>query len=188
MGRSDHVEISTPHHCLLYENRQGQPIRTLARIGLTISVTVLLCLGWAYWRSRSGELGHSLSTGSMIGFFIVAAGAAVLAKRSWQMGQCFVLHFEVWPRSHLAIVRTAGIWREQIHMVPWRDLQSLDAPVPSPEGRPDPWVHIRLISGRKLIFDHQNGTAPQSWAALGRFLQKRSLPETTTGQWATQVA
>lgn len=188
MGRREHVEISTPHHCLLYENRRGQPIRMMARVGLAISATVLMCLGWAYWNSNTGETGHSLSTATTVGFLIAGVGAALFARSSWHLGKHFVLHFEVWPRSHLAIVRTAGIWREQVHMVPWRDLRTLEAPHLHEIQASDPWVRIRLCSGRRLIFDHYHGSAPQSWAALGRFLQKRSLPDSSATEFAVRAA
>jgi hypothetical protein len=188
MGPNERVEVSTPHHCLLYENRRGQPVRMMARVGLIISSGVLLCLGWALWRSSGNPITATWSTPVLAGFIIIGVSAGLFALSSWRLGQRFVVQFEVWPRSHLAIVRTAGVWREQIHLVPWRDLQSTENTSFGTGGQSDPWVRVRLSSGRRLIFDHQHGSAPQGWAALARFLHKRSLPDKIADRWAPSAA
>lgn len=172
------VELSTPYHCLLYQNRRGRPIRTLARVGLAIASSVLLSLGWACWRHAGGvELATISGTGLAV-LAMVGLMALIFAWSSWRLGQHYVLHFEVWPRSHLAILRTAGIWEERVQLISWAELQASHVPDPTGKENADAWIRVRLTSGRVLIFDHQNGVAPQSWAALNRFLQKRSLPVT----------
>jgi len=85
------------------------------------------------------------------------------------------------------VVRTAGLRQEQVHLLPWSELQSSHIPGPSASGNGDPLVRVRLKSGRILVFDHQHGEAPQNWAALNRFLQRGSLPTAADAEPAAKI-
>jgi hypothetical protein len=174
---SNHYSLSTSHHCVLFDNPRGPQIRTRVQTGLWAASSALLTLIITYGAGSNETISTPLDVVLAISI-LVAATAGWIGYRSWNLARCFVLRFEIWPRSHLAIVRTAGIWQDQVHLIPWQELPSNSIPRTQINSSRKSGVRVRLVSGHKLIFDHENGVAPQTWAALSRFLQKRSLPGT----------
>lgn len=164
-------------HLVLYQNSRGRRIRLYARMGLIIALGVLVSVGM-----KAGSLGGASAVdapGSLLSFavgLLIAAFALIFGRSAWNLGNHFVVHFEVWPKSHLAIVRRAGWWKEKTDLVQWSDIRTANISEPNLDSPLDPLVRVHLRSGAKLIFDHGAGTAPQSWAALNRFLEKCSLP------------
>lgn len=143
-------------------------------MGLPIALGVLVSVGM-----KAASVGFSPTAGSIssIGIgLLIAVLALVFGRSAWNFGDHFVVHFEVWPQSHLAIVRRAGWWKEKTDLVQWSDIRTANISEPNRESPVDPLVRVHLRTGSKLIFDHSAGVAPQSWAALNRFLEKCSLP------------
>lgn len=155
-------------------------MRLVARLGLLIAGGVLCGValrGFNAAMNQAADPGWSF-TSAGTGFVIVML-ATIFGRSAWNLGRNYVVHFEVWPKSHLAVVRTAGWWKETTILIPWNDIRTGNLAAPTSQAGTDSLMRVRLRSGAKLIFDHHAGNAPQSWAALNRFLEKCSLPGTT---------
>lgn len=177
MLSSSSATLSTNDHLTLYQNSRGDRMRLIARLGLLIAGGVLSGVAL---RGVNAALTQATDpswsvTSATTGLLIVVL-AAIFGRSAWTLGRNYVVHFEVWPKSHLAVVRTAGWWKETTTLVPWNDIRTGDIADSESHGSNDSLMRVRLRSGAKLIFDHNSGNAPQSWAALNRFLEKCSLP------------
>lgn len=169
---------TTIEHTVLYRNSRGSQMRWLARIGLLIACGVFVSIGLRCVHFISQESAAPMWSVASTGLgLLVALLALTFARNAWELGIRFVVHLEVWPQSHLAVIRTAGWWSERTDLVPWRDIRTARIAEPTAHASsPDPLVRVHLKSGATLIFDHAYGQTPHSWAALTRFLEKCSLP------------
>ena len=159
-------------------------MRLIARLGLLIAGGVLSGValrGINAAMSQSADPSWSF-TSAATGLLSVVL-AVIFGRSAWTLGRNYVVNFEVWPKSHFAVVRTAGWWKETTILVPWNDIRTGDIADWDSHAENNSLLRVRLRSGAKLIFDHNSGHAPQSWAALNRFLEKCSLPGSPEEQY-----
>jgi hypothetical protein len=176
--------FSTSEHLTLYQNSRGDRMRLIARLGLLIAGGVLSGVTWRGINAAMTQSSESVWTFATVstGLFIMVL-TVVFGRGAWTLGRNYVVHFEVWPKSHFAVVRTAGWWKEITILVPWSDIRTGDITDSESHATHDSLMRMRLRSGAKLIFDHNSGHAPQNWAALSRFLEKCSLPGSPDEQY-----
>ncbi len=159
-------------------------MRLIARLGLMIAGGVLSGVVLSSFNTIITQPADpSWSFTSAGAGLLIMVLAVIFGRNAWTLGRNYVVHFEVWPKSHLAVVRTAGWWKEITILVPWSDIRTGDIADPRSHTAGDSLMRVRLRSGAKLIFDHDSGNAPQSWAALNRFLEKCSLPGSPDEQY-----
>lgn len=161
-------------HLVLFRSSRGPQMRRLAGFGIVVALLMMAALGrllthhvtvaedlaGRHWWLAGGALGAATLFG---------VAASRLARR-------FVVHLEIWPRSHLAVIKTAGIRRERINMVAWHELST--GQVMSVRGPADleTGLRIRLRSGRMLMLDLHGSDTPHGITAVHRLLDKCSLP------------
>ena len=159
-------------------------MRLIARLGLLIAAGVLSGVALRGLNSAMAQTAdQSWSLSSAGSGVLIVVLAIIFGRSAWNLGRNYVVHFEVWSKSHLAVVRTAGWWKETTILVPWSDIRTGNIADPETHTTSDSLMRVRLRSGAKLTFDHNSGGAPQSWAALNRFLEKCSLPGSPDEQY-----
>ncbi len=140
-----------------------------------------LAVGIATTGLRGARWGESAWDGRWLAILVTFGLISVaLPWAAVSHARRFVVHLEIWPRSNLALVRTAGVFRETIRLVGWNDFRTGQ---PLAERRPAAshgLSQVRLRSGLILLFDHAAGDAPLGWTALHRFIEKCSLPPPAT--------
>lgn len=173
------LDPSATDQTVLFRHRRGGRIRWMARsasaMGLLVSATAIATLMVSAWTHGL----DTLSPGPVVAGLLVSLCGFAFALLSCRLSRQFVTHLEIWPRSNLAVVRTAGCWRERLQLHGWNefrtgDLQELAQVARS---RRDPLLRVDLRSGVRLAFDHHGGEAPHGWAALYRFIEKCSVPK-----------
>lgn len=150
-------------------------MRRVALAGLTLSALVIITLATtAFLVYNRGEslplLQLGLITGIALITVIVGFSSAALSRR-------YVTRLELWPKSNLALARTAGLFREGTHLIPWHDFRANRTVLP-PYGR-DPYLRVQLRSGKHLAFEQPTGEAPQGWIALQKFVEFCKIPTET---------
>ncbi len=170
---------SATDQTVLFRHRHGGRIRWMARsasaMGLLVSATAIATLMGSAWTHGLDDLSLWPICGGLL-MSLCGLGFALLSCR---LSRQFVTHLEIWPRSNLAVVRTAGCWRERVHLHGWNEFRTGDLQKPGDVAlsRHDPLLRVDLRSGTRLAFDHHGGEAPHGWAALHRFIEKCSVPE-----------
>ncbi|MCF3649642.1 hypothetical protein [Synoicihabitans lomoniglobus] len=146
---------------------------TATVIGTGALVALGVALGWML--PNHGVAAFSVGIGIFAG--IIALTAILFVRATVQYSRNFVTHFEIWPKSNLAVVRTAGWWNERLTLVPWIDFRTGSGELPAKSARSEALSQVMLRSGRRLIFEQTKGEAPHGWVALHRFIERCSLPE-----------
>ena len=160
---------------VLFRHPGGARVRLMARSAGTVGLLVAVTAAATVMRAASLHGLTQLSrTSLMVAGGIGLCGVA-FAWLSCRFSRRFVTHLEIWPRSNLALVRSAGCWREKLRLIGWNEFRTSQAVHRSTRGDPLLWVQLR--SGRRLAFDLERGEAPNGWVALHRFLEKCSVPE-----------
>lgn len=150
--------------------------RAASALGLLTAVTTTSVVLRAAFQHGFAELhAPALALASLLA--VGGLGFALLACR---FARSFVTHFELWPRSHLAVVRAAGCWREQLQLLAWREFST--GHLKAHALAHDPTLRFYTRSHGALIFEQSAGEAPHGWVALHRFLEKCSLPECPTSR------
>lgn len=156
---------------VLYRHAGGHRVRRMAWSALAIAGAGLLASigawmlqvqvrGWTDWMPWAALL-------ALLGALGIFVGAVCTFCRR------FVVHLEVWPRSHLVLVRTAGVWGESLRLLPWHAFGA-NATADGPAR--DPYLRVRLRNGARLILDRASGEAPCGWTTLRAFLQPGTSP------------
>ena len=158
-------------------------MRRLAWGGLTFSFLVATSLivvsSVRFYPSESLPV-VELGIITAIGIF-----TAMLGYSSVSLAKRYVTFFQLWPKSNLALVRTAGVTSEATHLIPWQDFRAHQEVLPAHDR--DPYLRVRLRAGKKLAFEQSTGEAPYGWAPLQRFVQKCTIPENSTLSPTTAV-
>lgn len=147
-------------------------MRRVALGGLVLSSLVILTLALTtVIRARQGEVLPPLPLVIMV---LIALISGVVGFSSVSLARRYVTYFELWPKSNLALVRTAGLWTEKTHLVPWHDFRA-NRSVISAKSR-DPYLRVHLRSGKHLAFEQITGEAPRGWHALQGFVESCDTP------------
>ena len=147
-------------------------MRRIALGGLALSSLVIITLAATATLSSIREA--AISPLQIIVMMIVALITGIVGFSSVSSARRYVVHFELWPKSNLALVRTAGLWNETTHLIPWHDFRA-NRSVISSHAR-DPYLRTHLRSGKHLSFEQPTGEAPRGWAALQDFVENCELP------------
>ena len=162
---------SNAEHTVLFSHPRGREFRWMARTSLIIGGTVIGLSGSIIARASLSTDPGTLSP-LLIGIALLLSVSGLgFIVVSCHLARQFVVHLEVWPKSAIAVVRTANCYRESIRLVGWREFRDAQIISKPNEARGDPWLRVRLCSGENLILDHTHGEAPQGWAAVHAFLQ-----------------
>jgi hypothetical protein len=157
---------------LLFRNARGSARRRVAVGGLVLSVLVILTLViTTALRARQGD---ALPPLPMVLVTLIALISGVVGFSSVSLARRYVTYFELWPKRNLALVRTAGLWTEKTHLVPWHDFR-VNRSVISAKSR-DPYLRVHLRSGKHLAFEQPTGEAPRGWNALQEFVESCHAP------------
>ncbi len=147
----------------------------MARSASALGLLVTAVTGIAVARAGTTHGFAQLSGTSLAVAGIVAISGLGFALLACRFSRQFVTQLEIWPRSNLAVVRTAGCCREQIRLLGWNEFRTGNL---SPQAsRHDALLRVHTRSGQRLAFDQDHGVAPHGWVALHRFLEKCSVPE-----------
>lgn len=170
---------SDPAYPLLYLSERGLALRLLARIFLLLAVAATAALTVVALGRPFGDLNPSLAVWALpaLALAIVWTAAASTLLRARRT----VIRLQLWPRSHLAVVHTPGVWAPRIDLLPagefgepgptaGRRIRGFD-PAAGPGS-----VRVRLKSGRVLLFDPE-GRLPAGPEALEAFLRWRTYPD-----------
>lgn len=147
-------------------------MRRLALGGLALSTLVMLTLSLTATFSAMPE--DSMAPSQIVGMLLVALITGVVGFSSVSSARRYVVHFELWPKSNLVLVRTAGLWHETTCLIPWQDFKA-NRSVVSSHPR-DPYLRTHLRSGKRLSFEAHTGEAPRGWTALQGFVENCDLP------------
>lgn len=178
-GRLHHVnqQTSTPDdHPVLFSHPGGARVRLMARFAIGLSAVVLTTLIAAIiWRLReSGQ--HAVTLPLIAGASAIVVVSTLLLHETCSFALQFVTHFEIWPQSHLAVVRTAGIGLDRLQLVPWTDFPRPPPRTGAPRGGRETLWRQRLKSGRRLIFDFTPGRSMTDPSVLLSFCAEGAWP------------
>lgn len=170
---------------LLFASPRGPHLRWIARLtlalalGLTLAV-ISLALGL---RTRGSDLPPPVWIGSLLllGLVWTAAGSSVRRARQG------VIRLQLWPRSHLFVVHTPGLWTGRVALFPVTEIGgparagALPPDLFLPAGGGRGGVRIRLQGGGTLLFDPIGAEYPCGRPALVAFLGQGTFPEAAAG-------
>ena len=178
----DSVDTSSPvlstaappaAHCILFRNHQGSRVRRFAQFGVVTGIVSLAVIAGSVAKNPDMTAPSWALAATLIAFAVWFGVASYLHARR------FVVHFEIWPQSHLVMIRTAGGWRERIILESWNQFSG-GARTTSTDQTAPSMLMVRLRSGRVLIFEPLRAEVSHGWVALHRFLDRCSLPESST--------
>lgn len=168
---------------LLFASPKGPHLRWIARLSLALAVALTLAVVSLILAQRPLGLDPSplkwLVCAAALGLVWTAAGSALLRARRG------VTRLQLWPRSNLAVVHTAGLWSGRVALVPVKEIgDPARTGVPPrdlflPSGTEGSVVRIRLNSGGTLLFDPVAAEFPCGRHALVAFLNRRAYPDET---------
>ena len=133
-------------------------------LGLAILAAAPLPFGILRWAEHK-----TVPDASLIALFgLLATVSAVLADTALKRSRRLVTHLEAWPRSHLMLVRTAGIWRERLSLVSLAELNF--TPPAQSDAATRPGYHtMRLAGWRRLWLELDSARTlapPETWRRL----------------------
>lgn len=166
---------------LLFSSPRGPRTRWIAQLYLGLAVSLTLAVIGLILAQQPHGLDPSpakwLICALGLGVAWTAAGSSLVRARR------LVVRLQLWPRSHLVVVHTPGIWSSQVSLRPITEFGTPNRPGPTPRDLFLPsrdegaLIRIRLNSGATLYFDPLAGEYPCGRQALVAFLLDRALPE-----------
>lgn len=174
------TSLSSLDYPLLFTRPHGARTRWLARITLGLAVALTAAVAGLIWIQQPSGLDPS-----PLKWAVCALGvglAWIAAFSAFRHARRSVVRMQLWPRSHLVVIHTPGIWSPIVSLVPTKEFGDparagtvLHNPfLPSShDGRA---VRVRLNSGASLFFDPSHGEFPCGRDALVAFLHERAYP------------